>query len=196
VREGSRRLLCLSPDELVYVEDRRQQEVHDDHERGQTQGNDYTSESVTWPDRRPNDHRRGKADRKPGCRKLHVTEHEVTTLAHGISLRTAAAPDRYTDNARPPHPIDGIADAEGFAARRQAQVCKSVLGVFHRPESGKARTLPGYPENRKGPALSEGAGPLRSLRLLEVCARRHGFAPRRLNRKLPMMLLFITPMPP
>jgi hypothetical protein len=108
----------LSPDELVYVEERRQQEVPDDHERGQTQGNDYTSESVTWPDRRPNDHRRGQADRKPGCRKLHVTEHEVT-LAHGISLRTAAAPDRYTDNARPPHPIDGITDGEGFATRPQ-----------------------------------------------------------------------------
>jgi hypothetical protein len=101
---GFPRFFCgLSPDELVHVEDRRQEEVPDDHERGQTQGNDYTSESVTWPDRRPNDHRRRQADRKPGCRKLHVTEHEVT-LAHPISLRTAAAPDRYTDNARPPHP--------------------------------------------------------------------------------------------
>ena len=68
----------LSPDELVYVEDRRQQEVPDDHERGQTQGNDYTSESVNWPNRRPHEHRRNQSDREPDRRILHVAEHEVT----------------------------------------------------------------------------------------------------------------------
>jgi len=86
----------LPSDELIDVEDRRQEEVPDDHERDQTEGNDHTSESVTGPDRRPHDHRRGQADRKPGCRILHVAEHEVT-VARWISVRIVAARNRHDD---------------------------------------------------------------------------------------------------
>ncbi len=75
----------LLSDELINIEDVRQEEVPDDHERDQTEGNDHTSESVTGPDCRPHDHRRGQADRKPDCRILHVAKHEVT-LAPGTAL--------------------------------------------------------------------------------------------------------------
>jgi hypothetical protein len=55
-----------------------------------------------WPDRRPNDHRRGQADRKPGCRKLHVTEHVVTWHTGSRSeqpqrrIATRTAPGHHT----------------------------------------------------------------------------------------------------
>jgi len=75
----------LLSDELINIEDVRQEDVRDDHERDQTEGNDHTSESVTGPDCRPYDHRRGQADRKPDCRILHVAKHEVT-LAPGTAL--------------------------------------------------------------------------------------------------------------
>ena len=75
----------LLSDELINIEDVRQEEVPDDHDRNQTEGNDHTSESVTGPDCRPHDHRRGQADRKPDCRILHVAKHEVT-LAPGTAL--------------------------------------------------------------------------------------------------------------
>jgi hypothetical protein len=77
----------LPSDELIYVEDRRQEGVPDDHERGQTQGDDYTSESITWPDRRSNDHRRDQSDREPDRRILHVAEHDVT-----LARQTRAQP--------------------------------------------------------------------------------------------------------
>ena len=73
--------------ELIYVEDLRQEEVPDDHERAQTEGNDYTSESVTWPNRRPHEHRRNQSDREPDRRILHVAEHEVT-----LARQTRAQP--------------------------------------------------------------------------------------------------------
>jgi hypothetical protein len=83
--------LCgLLSDELINIEDVRQEEVPDDHERDQTEGNDHTSESVTGPDSRSHDRRRGQADRKPDCRILHVAKHEVT-LAPGSTLNTAVA---------------------------------------------------------------------------------------------------------
>jgi hypothetical protein len=75
----------LLSDELINIEDVRQEEVPDEYERDQTDGNDHTSESVTGPDCRPHDHRRGQADRKPDCRVLHVAKHEVT-LAPGTAL--------------------------------------------------------------------------------------------------------------
>jgi hypothetical protein len=80
----------LLSDELINIEDVRQEEVPDDHERDQTEGNDHTSESVTGPNCRPHDHRRGQADRKPDCRILHVAKHEVT-LAPGTRSDTDAA---------------------------------------------------------------------------------------------------------
>jgi hypothetical protein len=80
----------LPSNELIHVEDRRQEEVPDDHERDQTEGNDHTSESVTGPDRRPDDHHRDQADGKPERRILHVAKHEVT-LAPGTRSDTAAA---------------------------------------------------------------------------------------------------------
>jgi hypothetical protein len=81
----ARRLLGLPSDELINIEDVRQDDVPDDHERDQTEGNDHASESVTGADCRPHDHRRGQADRKPDCRVLHVAKHEVT-LAPGTAL--------------------------------------------------------------------------------------------------------------
>ena len=75
----------LPSNEPIHVEDRRQEEVPDDHEHDQTEGNDPTSESVTGPDRRPHDHRRGQTQQKPGCRILHVAEHE-STVARRISV--------------------------------------------------------------------------------------------------------------
>jgi hypothetical protein len=76
----------LPSHELIHVEDLRQEEVPDDHERDQTERNDHTSESVTGPDHRAHDHRPGQADQKPECRILHVAEHEVT-VARRISVR-------------------------------------------------------------------------------------------------------------
>jgi transposase, IS6 family len=75
----------LLSDELINIEDVRQEEVPDDHERDQTEGYDHTSESVTGPDCRPHNHRSGQADRKPDCRILYVAKHEVT-LAPGTAL--------------------------------------------------------------------------------------------------------------
>lgn len=85
-----------SSDELVYVEDLRQEEVPDDDERDQTHGNDNTSEALTGPDHRSNDHRRDQADRKPQRRILHVAEHELTLVGR-TSVRTAAARNRHAD---------------------------------------------------------------------------------------------------
>ena len=86
----------LTSDELVYVEDVGQEDVSDDHSRDQRNGNDDTSESLTGPNRRTDDHHRDQADRKPKRRILHVAEHEVTLPPssrseqplNGISTRT------------------------------------------------------------------------------------------------------------
>jgi hypothetical protein len=86
----------LPSDELVDVEELRQEEVPDDHEHDQTQGNNNTSESLTGCDHRSNDHRRDQADRKPDRRILHVAEHELT-LARRTSVRSAAARDHHGD---------------------------------------------------------------------------------------------------
>ncbi len=77
-------------DKLINIEDVRQDDVPDDHERDQTEDNDHTSESVTGPDRRPDDHHRDQVDGKPERRILHVAKHEVT-LAAGTRSDTAAA---------------------------------------------------------------------------------------------------------
>ena len=76
----------LPSDELVYVEELRQEEVPDDHEHDETHDNNNTSESLTRPDHRSNDRPRDQADRKPDRRILHVAEHELT-LARPTSVR-------------------------------------------------------------------------------------------------------------
>ena len=90
------RLYVLPSDELVYVEELRQEEVPVDHEHDQTHGNNNTNESFTGPDHRSNDHPRDQADRKPDRRILHVAEHELT-LARPTSVRSAAARNRHAD---------------------------------------------------------------------------------------------------
>ena len=108
----------LPSDELVYVEELRQEEVPDDHEHDQTHGNNNTSESLTRPDHRSNDRPRDQADRKPDRRILHVAEHELT-LARPTSVRSAAARDRHADFTKKgdegrPHAL-GWARARGRA---------------------------------------------------------------------------------
>jgi hypothetical protein len=59
------------------------------------------------------------------------------------------------------------------------QVCKSVLGVSNCLDNGTARSFSRVSRKPEGACPKRvRTGPLRYLRLLEVCARRHGFVRR------------------